>query len=78
MSGMDEQQCRINESMARAPTRQLEAAAVALLKLAEYNIPVDVQELLINGNPSRGIRPGAFVAALSVAIGSYMRLDGER
>lgn len=60
--------------MAEAPTRQLEAAAVALLKLAEYNIPTDVQELLVYGNSDRGIRPGAFVAALSVAIGTYNRL----
>lgn len=73
MSGMDEQQRQINERMAQMPTRQLEAAAVALLKLAEYNIPTDIQELLIQGDPMRGIRPGAFVAALSVAIGAYNR-----
>lgn len=73
MIGMDEQQRKINASMEQAPSRQLEAAAVALLKLAEYNIPTDIQELLIQGDPMRGIRPGAFVAALSVAIGTYNR-----
>ena len=73
MDGRDEMQRRINERMATIPARHLEAAAVALLKLAEYNIPVDVQEWLVNGNPDRGIRPGAFVAALSVAIGTYQR-----
>lgn len=34
-----------------------------LLTLAGFGIPADVQELLIRGNPDRGIRPGALAAA---------------
>jgi hypothetical protein len=41
-----------------------EAACAALIVLARYNIPPDVQELLIRGNPNRDIRPGALGAAI--------------
>jgi hypothetical protein len=39
----------------------------ALVKLAYFNIPVDVQELLVHGDPMRGIPPGALTAALQAA-----------
>lgn len=37
----------------------------ALVKLAAKNVPPDVQELLIHGDPMRSIPPGALDAALS-------------
>lgn len=56
-------------------SRNLEAAGAALLKLVEFNIPPDVQELLILGNEKLGVRPGALTAALSAALGIYNRFD---
>lgn len=53
--------------------RNLGAAAAALLKLVEFNIPSDVQELLVNGSKRAGVPPGALVAALSAALGVYNR-----
>lgn len=38
---------------------------VPLLALAEAGIPPDIQELLVHGNPSRGVPPGALVKALT-------------
>lgn len=54
--------------------RNLEAASAALLKLAEYGVPPDTQELLLYGSKRAGVRPGALVAALSAAIDTYHRL----
>lgn len=51
----------------------LEAAAAALLKLVEFNIPSDTQELLVHGSKRAGVPPGALVAALSAALGVYNR-----
>jgi len=53
--------------------RSLEAAAAALLKLVEYGIPTDTQDLLVNGSKRAGVRPGALVAALSAALGVYQQ-----
>lgn len=53
--------------------RSLEAATAALLKLVEYGIPTDTQELLVKGSKRAGVRPGALVAALSAAIGTFNR-----
>jgi hypothetical protein len=39
--------------------------AEALVILASKNIPTDIQELLVHGNPMRNIPPGALSAALS-------------
>jgi len=39
----------------------------ALVALAEAGVPTDVQELLIHGNPARGIPPGALKAAIKAA-----------
>ena len=47
---------------------QLFARAEALLALADYGIPDDVQELLVNGDPMRGVRPGALDAAIAAAV----------
>jgi len=53
--------------------RNLEIAAAALLKLVEYGVPPDVQDMLVNGSKRAGVRPGALVAALSAALGTYQR-----
>lgn len=42
-----------------------EAATAALVILAEHGIAPDVGELLVFGNPSRGIAPGALVKVLA-------------
>jgi hypothetical protein len=39
----------------------------ATASLAADNIPSDVQELLLYGNPDRGIRPGALERAINAA-----------
>lgn len=52
----------------RIGTTALEATAAALVILARRNIPTDIQELLVNGDPMRGIPPGA----LSYAITAYL------
>lgn len=49
----------------------LRAAVAALIALSKHNIPPDVQELLIYGNPDRKIRPGAFRAAMQAALLVY-------
>lgn len=57
--------------------RNLAAASAALLKLVEYGVPPDTQELLVHGSKRAGVRPGALVAALSAALGVYQQL-GEK
>jgi hypothetical protein len=39
--------------------------AAALVVLARDGIAPDIQELLVRGNPSQGVRPGALARALS-------------
>lgn len=39
----------------------------ALVILARRGIPADIQELLVQGNPSRGVAPGALDAVLQCA-----------
>ena len=51
-----------------------DAATAALVALAADNIPTDIQELLVYGNPDRGVRPGA----LSRAIAAALRPSGEK
>lgn len=51
----------------------IEAASAALLELTARGIPVDVQELLVHGNLSRGIAPGALSASFKAAMNSYTR-----
>ena len=45
----------------------VEVLAAALVSLAESGIPTDIQGLLVEGNPARGIAPGALRKALVAA-----------
>jgi hypothetical protein len=45
------------------------AVTAALVSLAESNVPTDIQELLLHGNPSRGIAPKSLRRAVLAAIG---------
>lgn len=49
---------------------KLARVTAALVALAEFGIEPDTQELLVSGNPMRGIAPGALDAAISAAIRS--------
>ncbi|NTG94214.1 hypothetical protein [Rhizobium rhizogenes] len=40
----------------------------SLVVLAEHGIPTDVQELLVRGDPMRGIKPNALYDALAAAV----------
>lgn len=42
------------------PESALKAETAALITLARLGIPPDIQELLVQGDPMRGIAPGAF------------------
>lgn len=44
-----------------------EQLAAPVLALAQAGIPPDIQELLVRGNPSRGIAPGALAKAIAAA-----------
>lgn len=57
--------------MKRDPTDQAADVAMFLTVLAQCNIPPDVQELLVYGNPSRGIAPYALQKAIEEVIGFY-------
>ena len=46
------------------------ARTAAILALARHGIEPDVQELLVAGNPMRGIPPGAFDAAITAYLAS--------
>ena len=45
-------------------TDHLPPLVAALVALTKENIPTDVQELLVYGNPDRGVNPGALGRAL--------------
>ncbi|SPL64446.1 DUF551 domain-containing protein [Ochrobactrum soli] len=47
---------------------RLDAATAALISLTEAGIPTDVQELLIVGDPSRGVAPGSLSKAIATVI----------
>jgi hypothetical protein len=49
----------------------LKAASAALVALAEANVPVDVQELLVHGNPRLSVAPGALSKAMAAALKTY-------
>lgn len=49
------------------PETNMDELTIALARLAEHGVPVDIQELLIHGNVSLGVPPGALAAALSAA-----------
>jgi hypothetical protein len=44
----------------------------ALVVLTEHGIEPDVQELLVYGNPSRGIAPGALRKAIQAALAATL------
>ena len=45
----------------------IDQTTAALVALTEAGIPVDVQEILVRGDPARGIAPGAINRALERA-----------
>lgn len=45
-----------------------EIMAAALVALTKWNIPPDVQELLMTGNPQMSAPPGALAAAIEAAV----------
>lgn len=49
-----------------------------LIALAEANIPTDVQELLVQGDPMRGIPPGALTKAIAAALAQPASGEGWR
>lgn len=54
------------EAREQAPYSHAVAIVEALARLAEYGVPVDIQEALVHGSASYGIRTGALAAVLSV------------
>lgn len=54
---------------------RIDAATAALISLTEAGIPTDVQELLIVGDPSRGIAPGSLSKAIATVIRSISSPD---
>lgn len=57
-------------------THDTEALVAALTALAEANIPTDVQELLVRGDPMRGIAPGALAKAIAALAQRPAEADG--
>lgn len=53
----------------------LDAATAGIVALAQHGIPTDVQELLVRGDPMRGIKPGALSAAFLATLQSYRKSD---
>ena len=54
-----------------------EELIAALTTLAERGIPADIQEMLVSGNPDRGIAPGALAYALKAALRAPIERKGE-
>jgi hypothetical protein len=57
--------------MKRDPSDKAADTAMVLAVLAHYNIPTDIQELLIRGDPMRDIAPGALSNAIESVIEFY-------
>lgn len=57
--------------------RELSDIAAALVVLARHNIPTDIQELLVRGDPARGIKPGALAAAIEALRESERQAERE-
>lgn len=49
-------------------TISAEEIAKALVILARLNVPVDIQELLVIGNPDQGISPGALAKVIATVV----------
>lgn len=63
---------------------EMDDLTAAVVALAEANIPPDTQELLVSGNPDRGVAPGALARALAAQrlkheaeIAELEQADGE-
>lgn len=54
--------------------KNLDRLTAALVALAQHNIPTDVQDLLVSGDATRGIAPGALEAALPPKIAPPKRV----
>jgi hypothetical protein len=52
-----------------------EIMAAALVALTNANVPPDVQELLMTGNPSLGVPTGALAAAIEAAVDAIEEAD---
>lgn len=63
----------MNKPMSECSYMAETAAAVAL---AAANIPTDIQELLLRGNPNLGVAPGALRAALCAAVTTTAAFEG--
>lgn len=59
-------------------TQPSEELVAALVVLTRFGIEPDVQELLVSGNASRGIRPGALATALQTAADKARVEERER
>lgn len=55
-------------SKAEHGERATTALTAAVTSLAEHGVPPDIQELLIYGNPNRGIVPGALLRAVGAVL----------
>jgi hypothetical protein len=64
------------QAATREATRRSDMLTAAVMSLAESNIPPDVQELLLRGDPMRNIPNGALFKAIMAAARSYLR-DGK-
>lgn len=64
--------------MTNTPDYDTELAAVTacITALAEHGIPVDVQELLVNGSLQAGIKPHAIFNGIRAAYNTYQRPVG--
>jgi hypothetical protein len=59
---------------ATVPDYDVELAAVTacITALAEHGIPVDIQEVLVNGSLQAGIKPHAIFNGIRAAYNTYM------
>ena len=59
--------------MTKIPDYDVELAAVTacIMALAEHGIPVDIQEVLVNGSLQAGIKPHAIFNGIRAAYNTY-------
>jgi len=60
-----------------ASDRDHEMAVAVLCILADHGISPDLGEVLLSGNPSRGIRPGALYAAMNAIRADQVERDAK-
>jgi len=51
------------------------AAAAGIAELLKRGIPTDVVELLVSGDPTRGVKAGALSAAIMATIRAYLKTE---